>query len=61
MKGEAVFLALGELGEDLVHEAARTPARHSSPIRRLPLIAASCASVSASAAFGSRIPQSFLK
>ena len=40
MKGEAVFLALGELGEDLVHEAARTPARHRSPIRRLPLIAA---------------------
>ncbi len=40
MKGETVFVALGELGEDLIHEAAGTPARHRSPIRRLPLIAA---------------------
>ena len=40
MKGERVFLALGDLGEDLIHEAAWTPARHRSPIRRLPLIAA---------------------
>ena len=40
MKGETVFLALGDLGEDLVHEAARPFVRHRSPIRRLPLIAA---------------------
>ena len=40
MKGETVFLALEDIGEDLVHEAARAPERHSSQLRRLPLIAA---------------------
>ena len=40
MKGETVFLALGDLGEDLVHEAARAPEKHRSQLRRLPLIAA---------------------
>ena len=46
MNGESIFLALGELEEDLVREAARPPRRAVRP-RRLLLIAAAAALLTA--------------
>ena len=46
MSGESIFLALGELEEDLVREAARPPRRAARP-RRLLSIAAAAALLTA--------------
>lgn len=40
MNGETIFLALGELEEELIHEARQNAPRRSAFLRRLPLIAA---------------------
>ncbi len=47
MKGETVFFALGDLEEDLIHEARQSPPRRSALLRRLPLVAAVAALLTA--------------